>query len=153
MKRSAIPFLTAALAFASVLPGLAQDNALGHDMSQMAGSHTNGGQAPLPEICPREDAPALGNTGMAHGMDEAHAALMDGMHAMNRRMMTGMTAEDIDVAFVCAMIPHHQSAIAMAEAELGYGDDEWARALAQKVIDAQQQEVAEMISWLERQSQ
>lgn len=91
--------------------------------------------------------------GMNHKMDEAHAALMSGMDEMNRQMMTGMMAEDIDVAFVCGMIPHHQSAINMARAELEHGDDAWAKELAQKVIDAQEQEIAEMIGWLQKQSQ
>ena len=39
-------------------------------------------------------------------------------------------------ADVCAMIPHHQGAINMARAELKHGDSQWARDMAQKVIDA-----------------
>jgi uncharacterized protein (DUF305 family) len=87
--------------------------------------------------------------GMQHEMDEAHTALMDGMDEMNQMMMTAMMADDIDVAFVCGMIPHHQSAVNMAKAELQYGDDEWAKQLAQNVIDNQQQEIEDMLTWLE----
>jgi uncharacterized protein (DUF305 family) len=59
-----------------------------------------------------------------------------------------MMAENINVAFVCGTIPHHQSAINMALAELKHGD-EWAKDLAQKVIDAQQSEISDMLTWLE----
>jgi hypothetical protein len=50
------------------------------------------------------------------------------------------------------MIPHHQSAVNMAKAELEHGDNEDAKAMAQKIIDSQEQEIAEMISWLEEQA-
>jgi uncharacterized protein (DUF305 family) len=68
-------------------------------------------------------------------------------------MGRGMQATDIDVAFVCGMIPHHQGAIDMAKAELQYGDDPWAKEMAQKVIDAQTKEIADMKEWLSRQPQ
>lgn len=71
-----------------------------------------------------------------------------GMDETNTQMMQAMMASDIDVAFVCAMIPHHQGAINMARAELKHGDSQWARDMAQKVIDAQEQEIADMLSWL-----
>ena len=83
--------------------------------------------------------------------DEAHTALMAGMDAMNADMMAGGTAADIDVAFVCAMIPHHQGAIDMAKAELAHGDDPWVKEMAQKVIDAQTAEIAAMQEWLKQQ--
>lgn len=81
-------------------------------------------------------------------MDEAHQAMMAGMDKMHADMNTGMQAADIDVAFICGMIPHHQGAIDMAKAELQYGDDPFARELAQKVIDAQEAEIAQMKDWL-----
>lgn len=89
--------------------------------------------------------------GMEH-MDPAHQEMMKGMDRMHKAMMQGMMAADIDVAFVCGMIPHHQGAIDMAKAELAYGDDPWARQLAEKVIAAQEQEIADMKKWLEEQS-
>jgi uncharacterized protein (DUF305 family) len=130
---------------------LAQEATSGHDMSSM-------GQDALPEICVTEAGTAAASQmpgmGMGHttDMDEGHTALMTGMDAMNREMMVGSMATDLDVAFACSMIPHHRGAIAMAEAELQYGDDPWTKELAQKIIDAQTQEIAEIISWLEQQS-
>lgn len=121
-----IPFLT----FAA--PALAQDSVT------------------LPEICTsgtQHDMGSMKSEPMA-GMDKPHQDLMLGMDEMNAQMMKGMGAADIDVAFVCGMIPHHQGAINMAKAELAHGDDQWAKDMAQKVIDAQEREIAEMLAWL-----
>jgi uncharacterized protein (DUF305 family) len=108
----------------------------------------------LPAICTK-DAMDMGTGAMGSGMapDEAHTALVAGMGAMDADMGKGMQAKDIDVAFVCGMIPHHQGAIDMAKAELKYGDDPWAKDMAQKVIDAQTQEIAAMMDWLRKQPQ
>ena len=88
-----------------------------------------------------------GTTDMS-GMTETQKAYMQGMDQMNSAMMAGMMAEDPDVAFVCGMIPHHQGAIDMAKVVLQYGKDPWVKELAQKVIDAQTQEIADMTKWL-----
>ena len=88
---------------------------------------------------------------MSGTMDDAHKALMAGMDSMNSGMDQGMQARDIDVAFVCGMLPHHQGAIDMAKAELQYGDDPWAKQLAQAVIEAQTKEIAQMKDWLAKQ--
>lgn len=112
----------------------------------------------LPAICMTDAgkmaADKMPSMGLGHTMnvDEAHMALMSGMDAMNKNMMMGGMAKDVDVAFACAMIPHHQGALDMAKAELQYGDDEWAKAKAQQVIDAQVKEIAELKAWLEKQS-
>jgi uncharacterized protein (DUF305 family) len=122
--------------------GFAQDAMAGHDMAAMG--------ADLPEICKTAEGRAGDMTmGMSHDMDRAHADLMAGMDVTNKQMMDGMMVEDIDVAFVCGMIPHHQGAINMAKAELEHGDNQWAKDMAQKVIDAQEKEIAEMVTWLE----
>jgi uncharacterized protein (DUF305 family) len=112
------------------------------------------GTMALPEICTANAGHDMGTMDMGHQMkmDEAHTDLMKGMDEMNAMMMKGMTASDIDVAFVCGMIPHHQGAINMAKAELAHGDSDWAKQMAQKVIDAQEQEIADMLNWLAEQS-
>ena len=87
------------------------------------------------------------------GASDAHTELMAGMDAMNADMMAGGTAADIDVAFICSMIPHHRGAIDMAKAELAHGDDPWAKELANAIIAAQEKEIADMLAWLEKQPQ
>jgi uncharacterized protein (DUF305 family) len=51
---------------------------------------------------------------------------------------------DVDEDFVASMVPHHQGAIEMAEAELRYGHNENIRRIAQEIIVTQQQEIAAM---------
>jgi hypothetical protein len=51
---------------------------------------------------------------------------------------------DVDADFVAMMVPHHQGAIEMAQAELRYGHNERLRRMAQEIIVTQQQEIAAM---------
>jgi hypothetical protein len=77
--------------------------------------------------------------------DEA-AFLAENNAAMDR-MMAGMEAKpsgDVDQDFVAMMVPHHQGAIEMAQAELRYGKNEQLRRIAQEIIVDQQQEIAAM---------
>ena len=63
------------------------------------------------------------------------------------RMMSAMSIEpsgDVDKDFVGMMVPHHQGAIEMAQAELRYGKNEQLKRLAQEIIVTQQQEIAAM---------
>jgi uncharacterized protein (DUF305 family) len=63
------------------------------------------------------------------------------------RMMAGMKikpSSNVDRDFVAMMVPHHQGAIDMAEAELSYRHNEQLRRLAQEIIVTQQEEIAEM---------
>jgi uncharacterized protein (DUF305 family) len=107
----------------------------------------------LPDICKPGSQQGMGSMmmDMMTGMDQAHQDMAMGMDETNAQMMQGMMAEDIDVAFVCAMIPHHQAAINMAKAELEHGDSDWAKKVAQEIIDAQQQEIEDMLNWLNEQ--
>lgn len=83
-------------------------------------------------------------------MDEAQKASMQAMMEMNGPMMATHTIKDPDLAFHCGMIAHHTGAIAMAEVELKYGDDDESKAMAQKIIDAQGPEIDEMTAWVEK---
>jgi uncharacterized protein (DUF305 family) len=63
------------------------------------------------------------------------------------KMMAGMAVKpsgSVDDDFVASMVPHHQGAIEMAEAELRYGDNDKLRRIAQEIIVTQQEEIAAM---------
>jgi hypothetical protein len=63
------------------------------------------------------------------------------------RMMAGMKikpSNDVDRDFVALMVPHHQGAIDMAEAELSYGHNEPLLGLAQEIIATQEQQIVVM---------
>ena len=51
---------------------------------------------------------------------------------------------DVDADFVAMMVPHHQGAIEMAQAELRYGRSEPLRRMAQEIIVTQLQEITAM---------
>jgi uncharacterized protein (DUF305 family) len=66
--------------------------------------------------------------------------------AMNK-MMADMEVKptgDVDRDFVAMMTPHHQGAIAMAQAELLYGRNQKLLRIAQEIIAEQEQEIAAM---------
>jgi len=80
------------------------------------------------------------------GAPDETAFLAENDAAMNK-MMTDMEIKpsgDVDRDFVAMMIPHHQGAIDMAQAELRYGRNEQLRRLAQEIIVSQSQEIAAM---------
>jgi Domain of unknown function (DUF305) len=67
--------------------------------------------------------------------------------AAMKRMMAAMAitpSGDVDTDFVAMMIPHHQGAIDMAQAELRHGRNEQLRRIAQEIIVTQQQEIVAM---------
>lgn len=71
---------------------------------------------------------------------QADQKMMEAMHAVP---MTG----DPDKDFVAMMLPHHQGAVDMAKVQLQYGKDPKLRAMAEAIIKAQEQEIAEMKAW------
>jgi uncharacterized protein (DUF305 family) len=114
--------------------------------------------APLPAVCTKGGMAGMtaGSNGMkaelpagmAMPSDDAHKALAAGMAKMQADMAAGMQVTDIDIAFNCSMIPHHQGAISMARVELKYGKDPENRKLAEAIIKAQEAEVMGMLAWL-----
>ena len=67
--------------------------------------------------------------------------------AAMEQMMKAMAVRpsgDVDRDFVALMVPHHASAIAMAQAELRYGKNEQLRRMAQEIVVTQQEEIDAM---------
>jgi YVTN family beta-propeller protein len=67
--------------------------------------------------------------------------------AAMRKMMNDMAVKptgDVDQDFVDMMIPHHQGAIDMAQAELGYGHNVQLRRIAQEIIVDQTEQISLM---------
>jgi uncharacterized protein (DUF305 family) len=85
----------------------------------------------------------------AHFRDASNAEmpfLTESVSAMSKMMVDMGIAPsgDIDRDFVAMMVPHHQGAIDMAQAELRYGHNEQLRRMAQEIVVTQQQEIAAM---------
>jgi DUF305 family protein family protein len=72
--------------------------------------------------------------------------LAENVSAMSKMMiaMAIQPSGDVDTDFVAMMVPHHQGAIEMAQAELRYGKNEPLRRMAQEIIVTQLQEIAAM---------
>lgn len=132
--------------------------------------HPSGGQMAmstegLPEECrtavqaggQMQNMQGMGMSGMQQGMqgmmanmNEAQKGYMEAMMKMHGPMVAGMMIRDSDVAFICGMIPHHQSAVDMARVVLKTGDNAEAKKMAEKVIKDQEREIAEMKDWLKK---
>ncbi len=89
---------------------------------------------------------ASNNAALSSGAEEASflAKSDAAMTRMMAAMMKSKPSNDVDRDFVALMVPHHQGAIDMAEAELSYGHNEPLRGLAQEIIATQQQEIVVM---------
>ena len=77
-----------------------------------------------------------------------HSELMDAMNKMMEEMKSMKMTGDADKDFVTMMIPHHKSAVDMAENEISHGKNVQMKQFAQKVIDDQSKEISEFQSWL-----
>jgi hypothetical protein len=79
------------------------------------------------------------------GNDEARF-LAENNTAMTKMMddMSVKPSGNVDEDFVAMMVPHHQGAIDMAQAELRYGHNEQLRRIAQEIVVEQQQEIVAM---------
>ncbi len=82
------------------------------------------------------------STGGDHMMDGDQMAMMDGVSETHH----GMMAMD-QKQFLAMMVVHHEGAVDMARAELEAGTDPQVKALARRVIAAQQREISQMRGW------
>src|SRR6266849_4715532 len=85
-----------------------------------------------------------GATALATSMEALFLAENDAAMAKMMAAMDVKPSGDVDADFVATMVPHHQGAIDMAQAQLRYGRNEQLRRIAQEIIVTQQQEIAAM---------
>ena len=116
-------------------------------------------QAWYPSLPMTEGMPMM--SGMEHGKGMDHGAGMDmgkgsgmGMggamgsqgHGTAAPATTGH-AMTYDATFIHGMIPHHESALMMAEHALKEGEHPEVRQLAQAILDSQRKEIDQMKAW------
>lgn len=85
------------------------------------------------------------NTGGQNHMKAMHDAMDNSMQQMHSMKPTG----DADYDFAMMMKHHHQGAIDMAKSEVAGGTDEAMKAMAQKMIDEQQKEIAQFDQFMQ----
>jgi uncharacterized protein (DUF305 family) len=72
---------------------------------------------------------------------------MEGMMGMPMDPRQLAQERPFDRAFIDAMIPHHESAIAMAEVALEESEDPEIRKIAEDIVSAQEREIEQMRRW------
>ena len=83
-----------------------------------------------------------GTSEIPSGMDQGE---MDAMGMTDPQELA--ERRPFDEAFIDAMIPHHESAIAMANAALDGSDNPEVREIAWAIVEAQEKEIAQMEAW------
>lgn len=84
----------------------------------------------------------------ATGMDINSPSGKELMATMNMPMSQVKGNTDFD--FATLMIPHHQSAVDMANIELKYGKEDDIKKMAQNIITDQQKEIKDFQDWLSK---
>ena len=83
------------------------------------------------------------STGAMSAMDHDMAEMQAGVDAI-----AALSGDEFEIAFLDAMIPHHQSAVEMAMIALERGQQPETTAAAREILDSQEAEIARMTTWL-----
>ncbi len=92
-----------------------------------------------------DQTPSMDHMATLPGMDPS---MMSNMMNMGTDIKNLQTASPFDKAFLNAMIPHHQSAIAAGKIAKDKGDHPEIKTLAGNIITSQQKELDQMQQWL-----
>ena len=79
--------------------------------------------------------------------DDMKQSMMSGMEGMNHMTMSGDTDKD----FAMMMKMHHEQGVKMAQMELKNGKSPAMKAMAKKIIAAQNKEIMQFDHWLAKQ--
>jgi uncharacterized protein (DUF305 family) len=91
---------------------------------------------------------AIGRDMRAMGMHEGgHMGMSQSQMGMEMDMPMLRRAKPFDRAFIDMMVPHHQGAIAMAKQLLNKGEQPALRRMANDIVSAQTDEIAQMRKW------
>lgn len=137
-----LPTLVAALLLTAG-PGLAQTAHTHGAHKPTANEASDAHQADMQKMM-ADMMPAPGDAPSTVDFKKADMAMMHNMHVA----YTG----NPDIDFRTHMIPHHQGAIEMAKVALKHAKDASTKQMAQKIIDDQEKEIAEMQAWLKQRS-
>lgn len=115
---------------------------------QQTAAPVSGGQSN-----PQEDSQPVQPLSMSASASQKNSTMQNEMirimQTMQQQMQrVSMTATTADHHFAAGMIPHHEGAVAMAQAELKYGADPAVRSLAQSIINQQSAEIRTLQQWL-----
>ena len=134
--------LAAALSAAGTFAMADNHEATGTDGAGAADMAGAGSAAELGQMLAEPNTEATAATTASDGYMQV---MMGAMEKMSARPMTG----DAEIDYITMMIPHHQSAIDNSRIVLANTDDPELQEFAQKVIDAQDAEIAELQAMLE----
>lgn len=100
--------------------------------------------SPIPTGAAEPTPPMVG---MDHGADAMEGGMGDMMAGVDE--LAALQGEAFDIAFLDMMIPHHRSALDMAQIALERAERPEVREAAQAIVDAQEAEIAQMTGWLQ----
>jgi uncharacterized protein (DUF305 family) len=118
----------------------AQDPEIQRMQSWLTGWGAGSSSSAMPSMT-HESMPGMGTSTSTPGMDHDMPGMMSDADMQKLDQAKGA---EFDKMWLDMMIKHHQGAVDMAKTELDKGSNADAKALAQKIIDAQQAEITEM---------
>lgn len=112
----------------------------------LLGTALSGGSAIAEGQPQQHDSSMKSGHSMSQGSQEMHQMHMDMMQKMPEMKMTGDTDKD----FAMMMKHHHEQGVKMAEIEAKNGKSPEMKAMANKIIQAQKQEIKKLEDWLSK---
>lgn len=85
--------------------------------------------------------------GKEPAMNMEMMGMNDSMKSMDMKMLSSLSGNDFDLAFIKHMIPHHEGAVKMAKDALQKSTKDEIKTLANAIIKAQESEVRQMKEW------